>query len=90
MREPVIHTAPRRHGHNRWESAPAQQPSLPRCRNCLTDAYLEYTCYVPATYALDRERLLPPVVSYNCTHCGNHDAQQVPEDWAPPGWQWYA
>lgn len=89
MREPVI-TVPRRHGHDVWQSAPAPPPALPHCRHCGTDAYLEFTGYVPASYAVDRESLLPPVVSYNCRRCGNHYAHRAPEDWAPPGWQWYA
>lgn len=89
MREYVMIKAPGRHD-NSWHSAPAPQPSLPHCRQCNTDAYVEVTGYVPASYGLEGEGLLPPVVSYNCRHCGSHYAHRTREEWAPQGWQWYA
>ncbi|AOT04311.1 hypothetical protein [Arthrobacter sp. U41] len=83
-------TAPRRDRRHLRESVPARPPSLPSCRHCGTDAYLEFSGYVPASYAPDRDSLRPPVVSYGCKHCGKHYSHHAPEDWAPPGWQWYA
>lgn len=83
-------TAPRPRRHKLRGSIPAQPPSQPRCGTCGTAAYLEFTGYVPASYAPDRESLRPPLVSYSCKHCGRHYSHNVPEDWAPPGWQWYA
>ncbi|MET3172805.1 UNVERIFIED_ORG: transposase-like protein [Arthrobacter sp. UYCu721] len=84
-------TARRRDRRHLRESVPAQPP-LPKCHQCGTDAYLEFTGYVPASYDPDPvpDSLRPPVVSYNCKHCGKHYSHQAPEDWAPPGWQWYA
>lgn len=86
---PAMTTVPRQHGHDPRQPASAQTPLVPLCRNCLTDAHLEITGYVPATYALDRDHMLPPVVSYSCKHCGKHYAHPVPGDWRPAGWEWY-
>lgn len=83
-------TAPRHHRHHHRKSVPAQPPSQPQCRQCGTAAYLEFTGYVPASYAPDRDSLLPALVSYSCKHCGNHYSHRAPEDWAPPGWKWCA
>ncbi|GAA5199912.1 hypothetical protein GCM10023346_40800 [Arthrobacter gyeryongensis] len=75
---------------NQRHRIPAQPPALPGCPQCGTDAYLEFTRYVPASYAPDPENLRPPAVSYICKRCGNHYSHRTPDDWAPPGWQWYA
>jgi hypothetical protein len=83
-------TVKRRWRHDFRESVPAQPPSQPRCRTCGTDSYLTFTGYVPASYDLDGESLRPALVSYSCEHCGAHYSHKTPEDWAPPGWQWYA
>lgn len=88
--DPMTITAPRPRRHKLRESIPAQPPAQPRCSTCGTEAYLEFTEYVPASYAPDRESLRLPLVSYSCKHCGIHYSHKVPEDWAPPGWQWYA
>ncbi|WP_157372312.1 hypothetical protein [Arthrobacter sp. Soil736] len=83
-------TAPDHRRLNLQESVPAQRPSLPTCRLCGTDAYLAFTGFVPASYASDREGLRPSLVSYSCEHCGKHNSHETPENWSPPGWQWYA
>jgi hypothetical protein len=83
-------TVPERRQQNLRQSVPAQPPSLPTCHKCGTDAYLESTGFVPASYAADRESLRPSFVSYSCEHCGKRYSHKAPENWAPPGWQWYA
>ncbi|HEY8700093.1 MAG TPA: hypothetical protein VIM08_03865 [Arthrobacter sp.] len=79
------------HSHSTLhQPVPAGPPSPPRCGKCRTDAYLDFDGFIPACYAVDRRGLRPSVVSYMCGHCGSYYSHEVPENWAPPGWQWYA
>ena len=68
--------------------APAS-PAEPRCAVCNSDAELSYDAFVPACSGTESSGPAPSVVSYTCRRCGSHYTHQAPDDWAPPGWEWY-
>lgn len=72
------------------QTVPAPAPTTPVCGQCRTDACLNLDVFVPACYAVDRRGLRPCAVIYTCGRRGTYYSRQAPEDWVPPGWQWYA
>lgn len=68
---------------------PLRGPQVPFCADCGTDQFLILESYAP-------RRILPggsvrqANVSYTCGQCDQFSGHEVPADWEPPGWFWYA
>jgi hypothetical protein len=79
--------------HSRTQHGFAEPPFIggarPSCGACGSAEYLVFEEYVPARVMPGKE-LKPPEVSYSCLRCGQFNAHEVPADWEPPGWFWYA
>lgn len=79
---------PKHRGHNYSTTTPAT--ILPSCSSCGTDRFLVFDEYVPYRIDPKSHQLFAGSASFTCTHCGRAGGQEVPADWAPPGWSWYS
>jgi hypothetical protein len=64
-------------------------PELPFCETCRSDQYLIIEEFVPPRLQ-PGTGLTSAEASYSCLKCGQFSGHDVPSDWEPPGWFWYA